>query len=85
LGKYIESDSEKGGGELRFIGTRIPVRFALEYVADGKTFEWISNNFDKRFPSEAVAEAVSLATLQIEREFTGRKHRARPTRKIEAI
>jgi uncharacterized protein (DUF433 family) len=30
LGKYIESDSEKGAGELRFIGTRIAV--ALEYV-----------------------------------------------------
>jgi uncharacterized protein (DUF433 family) len=62
LGKYIESDSDKGGGEPRFIGTRIAVEDALCYVKIGKTFEWISENYRAQFPPEAVAEVVEPAS-----------------------
>jgi uncharacterized protein (DUF433 family) len=85
LGKYIESDSEKGGGEPRFIGTRLAVSDVLDYVKLGHSFEWIADNFDNRITKEAVAEAVTLAAKAFEHDYSGRKHRQRPTRKTASV
>jgi uncharacterized protein (DUF433 family) len=85
LGKYIESDTEKGSGEWRFIGTRIAVADALHYVAKGKKFEDVSKGYNALFPPEAVAEAVELAAKFLTDEHTGREHRRRRTRKIAAV
>ncbi len=62
LGKYIESDSEKGSGELRFIGTRIAVEDALHLVQIGYTPEKVAAAYHDLILAEAVEEAIVLAT-----------------------
>ncbi len=61
LGKYIESDSEKGSGELRFIGTRIAVEDALHLVQIGYTPEKVALAYHGLILKEAVEEAIALA------------------------
>ncbi|MDX2128516.1 MAG: DUF433 domain-containing protein [Chloroherpetonaceae bacterium] len=85
LGKYIESDSEKGNGELRFIGTRIAVADALFYVSKGKTFQSISEKYNSLIPPEAVAEAVELAIKSIRDVHTRREYRTRRAKKTSAV
>jgi uncharacterized protein (DUF433 family) len=78
---YLETEIS----ELRFVGTRIAVADALEYVALGKSFQWISENYNNLFPPQAVAEAVELAAHIISDEYSGRKHRRRPARKTATV
>jgi uncharacterized protein (DUF433 family) len=55
FGKYLVSDPEKGNGEWRFVGTRIPVRLVLlQHVAIGESFEECSRQYRHQFPPEAV-------------------------------
>lgn len=61
FGQYIVADPEISHGQLTFKGTRIMVRSVLYYVAKGKDWGWISEEYYGRVGREAIAEAVGLA------------------------
>jgi uncharacterized protein (DUF433 family) len=61
LGRHIVIDSEIHHGEITFRGTRIPVAFVLDDVADGTDWETIINLWHGSITKEAIAEAVRLA------------------------
>jgi len=61
LGHYIVADPEICHGQLTFKGTRIMVKSVLHYVAQGKDWDWISQEYFGKVSREAIAEAVSLA------------------------
>ena len=61
LGQYIVADPEICHGQLTFKGTRIMVKSVLHYVAQGKDWDWISQEYFGKVSREAIAEAVSLA------------------------
>lgn len=62
FGKHIVADPEICHGQLTFMGTRIMVKSVLHYVARGKDWRWISTAYDGRLSSEAIREAVELAS-----------------------
>ena len=61
LGQYIVADPEICHGQLTFKGTRIMVKSVLHYVAQGKDWDWISQQYFGKVSREAITEAVSLA------------------------
>ena len=61
LGQYIVADPEICHGQLTFKGTRIMVKSVLYYVAQGKDWDWISQQYFGKVSREAIAEAVGLA------------------------
>src|SRR2546421_2322247 len=62
LGQYIVADSEICHGQPTFKGTRIMVWQVLDDVAEGRSWEFISNSrWEGHIPLAAVAEAVRLA------------------------
>ena len=61
LGQHIVIDPEIHHGEITFIGTRIPVAFVLEDVADGTDWDTIIEQWNGSLTREAIGEAVRLA------------------------
>ena len=61
LGRYIVADPKVCHGKLTFRGTRIFVADVLEQVADGLTWDSISEQWRGKVSHEAIAEAVRLA------------------------
>jgi uncharacterized protein (DUF433 family) len=61
LGEYVVADPEICHGKPTIKGTRILVRDVLDYVADGKDWDWISWAYDGKVSRAAIAEAVRLA------------------------
>ncbi len=60
-GRYIVADSAVCHGALTFRGTRIFVRDVLSQVAEGLSWESISDSWRGTVKREAIAEAVRLA------------------------
>ena len=75
LGQYIVADPEICHGQLTFKGTRIMVKSVLHYVAQGKDWDWISQQYFGKVSREAIAEAVSLASAAL-LEKVGERRRA---------
>lgn len=65
-GQYIVSDPDICGGELTFKGTRIFVKDILEMVAEGMPWERITEAWFGRVNHNAIAEAISLFTINSE-------------------
>jgi hypothetical protein len=62
LGKYIVVDPKICHGKPTFKGTRIMVWQVLEDVAEGRSWDFISNErWGGKIPFGAIAEAVRLA------------------------
>jgi uncharacterized protein (DUF433 family) len=61
LGQYIVADPEICHGQLTFKGTRIMVKSVLFYLAQGKDWDWIAQEYFGKISREAMAEAVRLA------------------------
>jgi len=61
LGRYIVADPKICHGKLTFRGTRIFVAHVLDYVAQGLSFQSISEKWGGSVSEEAIAEAVRLA------------------------
>src|SRR5712691_10027138 len=61
FGRYIVADPKICHGKLTFRGTRIFVADVLEQVAEGITWDAISEAWGERVSQEAIAEAVGLA------------------------
>lgn len=62
FGQHIVADPDICHGQLTFKGTRIMVKSILYYVAKGKDWDWISQEYHGRVSREAIAEAVGLAS-----------------------
>ena len=76
FGDYVVSDPEICGGALTFKGTRILVKDVLYFVARGKDWNWISAQCFHRVSSEAIAEAVDLATQALTKTTEQRQRAA---------
>jgi uncharacterized protein (DUF433 family) len=61
FGQHIVADPDICHGQLTFKGTRIMVKSVLFYVAKGKDWDSISQEYYGRVSREAIAEAVGLA------------------------
>jgi uncharacterized protein (DUF433 family) len=61
FGQHIVADPDICHGQLTFKGTRIMVKRVLFYVAKGKDWDSISQEYYGRVSREAIAEAVGLA------------------------
>ena len=61
LGRHIVVDSEIHHGAITFRGTRIPVAFVLDDVADGTDWDTIVELWNGSITREAIAEAIRLA------------------------
>lgn len=60
LGEYVVSDPEICHGHLTYKGTRVLVKDVLYCLAQGKSWDWISDGYHG-LPPEAIAETVRLA------------------------
>lgn len=69
-GEYIVADAHICRGQPTFKGTRLLVRFVLEYFLDGFDIEEISQKWAEHIPREAIVEAVQLALRAIEECFS---------------
>ncbi len=76
LGQYIVADPEICHGQLTFKGTRILVKSVLSYVAHGKDWDWISQEYFGKVSCEAIAEAVSLASEALLEKTDNRRRAA---------
>lgn len=63
IGRYMVIDPEICHGKPTFRGTRIMVAQVLEMVASGMTWETIIEQCHGNITREAIAEAVSLASV----------------------
>ncbi len=61
LGRYIVADPRICHGKPTFRGTRIMVWQVLEQVASGMAWESIVEEWERKVPADAIAEAVKLA------------------------
>jgi uncharacterized protein (DUF433 family) len=55
FGPAVHSDSDIRGGELVFVGTRVPLRAMLDYLEAGDSL----NEFLEDFPSVSRSQAVA--------------------------
>ncbi len=62
VGRYVVTDPEICHGKPTFRGTRIMVSQVLEMVASGMDWETIREQCHNSITTEAIAEAVSLAS-----------------------
>lgn len=62
LGRYIVTDPRVCHGRMTFRGTRVLVDDVLDEVAEGRAWESIIEGWHGRVSSEAIAEAVQLAS-----------------------
>ena len=76
LGQYIVADPEICHGQLTFKGTRILVKSVLFYVAQGKDWDWISQEYFGKVSREAIAEAVGLASEALLEKTANRRRAA---------
>ncbi len=76
LGQYIVADPEIRHGQLTFKGTRILVKSVLFYVAQGKDWDWISQEYFGKVSREAIAEAVGLASEALLEKTANRRRAA---------
>jgi uncharacterized protein (DUF433 family) len=63
--QILHSDPEIMGGELVFVGTRVPVYNLFDYLAAGDSLD----EFLEQFPSVSREQAV--ATLKLTKESVG--------------
>lgn len=75
-GQYIVSDPEICGGQLTFKGTRIFVKDVLEMVAQGWSWDKISEAWFGRIGPEAITEAVALANNALFQQTDKRRRAA---------
>lgn len=68
FGQYIVSDPEICGGELTFKGTRVFVKDVLEMVAQGMSWEQISETWFGRISQAMIVEARSLSVKDRRKE-----------------
>ncbi|MCX6022735.1 MAG: DUF433 domain-containing protein [Chloroflexi bacterium] len=61
FGRFIIADPSVQNGDLVFRGTDVRVADALEQIAGGKTLGTVSEQWGRRIPTSALAEAVRLA------------------------
>ena len=62
IGRYIVADPAICHGKPTFRGTRIMVLQVLNMVAEGRDWDSISAAWGGKVSSEAIAEAVNLAS-----------------------
>jgi uncharacterized protein (DUF433 family) len=62
IGRYIVADPEICHGKPTFRGTRILVAHVLEQVSEGMAWETIIQEWHGSITTEAIAEAVRLAS-----------------------
>lgn len=62
FGQHIVADLEICHGQLTFKGTRIFVKDVLAMLARGYDWDRISQEFDGQVNSDAIAEAIALAS-----------------------
>jgi uncharacterized protein (DUF433 family) len=79
LGRHIVIDSEIHHGAVTFRGTRIPVAFVLDDIADGTDWDTVIEQWHGSISREAIAEAIRLASeaLVAQHEPTQRSESAR--------
>ncbi len=68
VGQYVVSDPEICHGQLTFLGTRILVESVLSYLADGRSIEWVLEEWP-RLSRAAVQEALQLATGALVKQY----------------
>lgn len=68
-GPAVRSDSDIRGGELVFVGTRVPLRAMLDYLEAGDSL----NEFLEDYPSVSRSQAVA-ALRQAERTMVSHAH-----------
>jgi uncharacterized protein (DUF433 family) len=68
LGVYIVADPRICHGEPTFRGTRKLVRDCVELAATGLTIDELAER--SNLPREAIAEALQLAAVTLQRHYT---------------
>jgi uncharacterized protein (DUF433 family) len=79
IGRYVISDPAICHGQPTFRGTRILVADVMEQVAGGMAWETIVEEWRGSVSSDAIAEAVRLASQAF------RDHSAVATRQLESM
>jgi uncharacterized protein (DUF433 family) len=79
LGRYIVIDPEIHHGDITFRGTRIPVAFVLDDVAEGTDWDTIVEQWHGSLTKEAIGEAVRLACEALLAQH-GQARRSEPAR-----
>jgi uncharacterized protein (DUF433 family) len=77
-GRYVVSDPRICHGKLTFRGTRIFVADVLKQVAAGMAWEAISEEWRGAVTTDAIAEAVRLATSALLQDWAERRAAAAP-------
>ena|ERR1051326_2496789 len=72
VGKFLVTDPAICHGQLTFRGTRVPVQTLLLYLAKGYYIEYLRRSWPE-VSSEAILEAMELATELLSREYRGRR------------
>lgn len=76
FGQHIVSDPEICGGEWTFKGTRMFVKDALYFLAQGYDWDAVSKQL-YGLPHEAIAEAIKLASDALTEKSEKRGERRR--------
>jgi uncharacterized protein (DUF433 family) len=71
LAEYVESDSERLGGEPVFRGTRVPVKSLFDHLSAGDSLETFLDDFPG-VTREQVRAALQVAWLYLLEEVQGR-------------
>jgi uncharacterized protein (DUF433 family) len=72
VGKHLIVDPRVCHGELTFRGTRVPVATILSYLARGYSLAYLRTSWPE-VSSEAIEEAVSLASEQLVEHYRDKK------------
>lgn len=62
IGQYIVIDPDIHHGAMTFKGTRVPIAFVLDDVADGTDWDTIVEQWNGSVAPDAIMEAIRLAT-----------------------
>jgi uncharacterized protein (DUF433 family) len=72
VGEHLIVDPRVCHGELTFRGTRVPVATILGYLAKGFSLAYLRKSWPE-VSSEAIQEAVSLASDHLIQHYRGQK------------
>lgn len=61
IGRHIVIDPEIHHGAMTFRGTRIPIAYVLDDVAEGTDWETVAEHWHGSVTSEAISQAIRLA------------------------
>jgi uncharacterized protein (DUF433 family) len=61
IGRHIVIDPEIHHGAMTFWGTRIPIAYVLDDVAEGTDWETVVEQWHGSVTPEAISEAIRLA------------------------